>query len=73
MLSPAAFAAFIAWTSPRRAYMPPMPIGERTMGMAIFWPNSSVSSEIFDTSRMTRWRRARASKSSTFRRRVASA
>jgi hypothetical protein len=33
----------------------------------------AVSSEIFETSRMTRWRRARASKSSTFRRSVASA
>ncbi len=73
MVMPAPRAAFIAWTSPLRAYMPPMPIGDRTMGMASFWPNSSVSSEIVETSRITRWRRARASKSSTFRLRVASA
>ncbi len=72
MGTPALRAARAAWTSPRRAYIPAMPIGESTMGMASSWPSTSVFSDTWETSTSTRWRRWIFWKSSTLARRVAS-
>jgi len=52
--TPAAFAAFAACASPRRAFMPASPTGDSTTGIDIGWPNSSVSVESLETSRSTR-------------------
>ncbi len=68
--TPALRAARAAWTSPRRAYMPAIPIGESTIGMAICWPISSVLIETRETSTSTRWRRWIFWKSSELARRV---
>ncbi len=54
--TPAAFAAFAACASPRRAYMPASPTGASTTGMESVWPNRVVSVESLETSRSTRWR-----------------
>ncbi len=42
--TPSASAARAAWTSPRRASMPPMPMGARSRGMDRVCPNSWVDS-----------------------------
>ncbi len=69
---PALQAARAACTSPRRAYMPAMPTGESTIGMASAWPSTSVFSETSETSTSTRWRRRTFSKSAELARSVAS-
>ncbi|CSC45430.1 Uncharacterised protein [Vibrio cholerae] len=64
---PFASAACAACTSPRRAYIPVKPTGERAIGSAIFSPNSSVSKLSSDISLSTRWRRAMSARSSVLR------
>ena len=50
-----------------------MPTGASPTGMESFWPKTSTDRSSWLMSRITRWRRAMASMSATFRRRVASA
>jgi len=69
---PASSAACAACTSPRRAFNPAMPTGDKPSGSENFWPNSVVSVDMLETLRKTRWRRAICCRSDWLLRRVVS-